>query len=216
MMTMRRVVVTGGAGFVGSHLTDLLAGSGADVLVVDDFRLGQKWHLEGALATGRVSVLEADVRSPAELRPVTDFEPDAVFHLAALHYLPYCDAHPQEAFDVNVLGLDAVLRVVRGSPLESLVFASSAAVYGFSDEPWKESGPLSPHGPYGISKWMGEQLLERFHADRPEIRAAGARLFNVYGPGDQPPRASRHHGGTAVPTGRSRSAISGRSATSSL
>ena len=110
---MDRVLVTGGAGFIGSHLVEALLDAGADVLVVDDFRLGRREHLENRSRDSRLTVLDGDIRSAADLRPVADFAPDTVFHLAALHFIPYCNAHPQEALDVNVLGLDAVIRAVR-------------------------------------------------------------------------------------------------------
>ena len=179
--------MTGGAGFIGSHLVDLLLDSGAAVLVVDDFSLGRREHLERAAATGRLTVLEADIRSETELRPVADFGPDAVFHMAALHFIPYCNAHPQQALDVNVLGLEAVIRAVRPAPLRSFVFPSSGAIYGFGDVRWPERAAARPDEIYGISKWMGEQVMAGFHADRPEVRTVVARLFNTYGPRETNP-----------------------------
>jgi UDP-glucose 4-epimerase len=184
---MERVVVTGGAGFIGSHLVESLLDTGAEVLVLDNFRLGRREHLGPALATGRVHVAEGDIREPADLRVVTDFAPDALFHMAALHFIPYCNAHPQEALDVNVLGLEAVIRAVRSVPLKTFVFPSSGAIYGFGDEPWPESAPSRPDEIYGISKWMGERIMAQFHADRPEVRTVVARLFNTYGPRETNP-----------------------------
>src|SRR6516165_9672752 len=184
---MDRVLVTGGAGFIGSHLVDSLAESGAEVLVVDDFRLGRHEHLEKTRLTGRLTVIDGDIRSAEDLRPVADFAPDTVFHMAALHFIPYCNAHPQEALDVNVLGLDTVIRAVRSAPLKAFVFPSSGAIYGFGDEPWSETAPARPDEIYGISKWMGEQIMGRFHADRPGLRTVVARLFNTYGPRETNP-----------------------------
>ena len=184
---MDRVLVTGGAGFIGSHLVDSLVDSGNDVLVVDDFSLGRREHLERASSAGRLTVVEGDIRSAADLRPVAEFAPDTVFHLAALHFIPYCNAHPQEALDVNVLGLDTVIRAVRRAPLETFVFPSTGAVYGFSDDPWPETAPVRPDEIYGISKWMGEQVMARFHEDRPGVRTVVARLFNTYGPRETNP-----------------------------
>ena len=184
---MDRVLVTGGAGFIGSHLVDSLLDSGADVLVVDDFRMGRREHLGSEGTASRLTVIEGDIRSAEDLRPVADFAPDTVFHMAALHFIPYCNAHPQEALDVNVLGLDAVIRAVRTAPLKSFVFPSSGAIYGFGDEPWPETAPARPDEIYGISKWMGEQIMGRFHADRPEARTVVARLFNTYGPRETNP-----------------------------
>lgn len=184
---MNRVVVTGGAGFIGSHLVEQLLDLGATVLVVDDFRLGKREHLEQAGPASRLTVAEGDIRSAEDLRQVTDFAPDTVFHMAALHFIPYCNAHPQEALDVNVLGLDTLLRALRPVPLKTFVFPSSGAIYGFSDDPWPETTPARPDEIYGISKWMGEQLMARTHADHPEVRTVVARLFNTYGPRETNP-----------------------------
>jgi UDP-glucose 4-epimerase len=184
---MDRVLVTGGAGFIGSHLVESLLESGADVLVVDDFRLGKREHLGDGGAGGRLTVIDGDVRSAGDLRPVAGFAPDTVFHMAALHFIPYCNAHPQEALDVNVLGLDAVIRAVRSAPLRAFVFPSSGAIYGFGNQPWPETAPARPDEIYGISKWMGEQVMAAFHADRPGLRTVVARLFNTYGPRETNP-----------------------------
>jgi UDP-glucose 4-epimerase len=184
---MERVVVTGGAGFIGSHLVESVLGSGASVLVVDDFRLGKQEHLEGARQTGRLTIIDGDIRSASDLRPIADFAPDTVFHMAALHFIPYCNAHPQEALDVNVLGLDALIRALHTAPLATFVFPSSGAIYGFGTNPWPETAAARPDEIYGISKWMGEQVMARLHEDQPELRTVVARLFNTYGPRETNP-----------------------------
>ena len=184
---MDRVLVTGGAGFIGSHLVETLLDSGAEVLVLDDFRLGRREHLGRAGSSGRLTVVEGDIRNAVDLAPVADFAPDTVFHLAALHFIPYCNAHPQEALDVNALGLDAVFRALRPAPLKAFVFASSGAIYGFGDDPWPETAPARPDEIYGMSKWLGEQAMARFHLDRPGVRTVVARLFNTYGPRETNP-----------------------------
>lgn len=166
---------------------DSLVGLGGDVLVVDDFSSGSREHLDRASSTGRLTVIEGDVRSAEDLRPLQDFAPDAVFHMAAVHCIPYCRLHPQEALDVNVLGLDAVIRAVRHAPLEIFVFGSSGTVYGFGSDPWPETAQARPAEVYAISKWMGEQVMARFHQDRPGVRTVLARIFNVYGPRETNP-----------------------------
>ena len=203
---MERVLVTGGAGFIGSHLVDSLLDSGRDVLVVDNFSLGRRGHLDRASSSGRLTVVDGDIRSKEDLRPVTDFAPDTVFHMAALHFIPYCNAHPDEALEVNVLGLDTVIRSVRGAPVQTFVFPSSGAIYGFADNPWPESAPPRPDEIYGISKWMGEQMMARFHDDRPDARTVIARLFNTYGPRETNPHVlpdimKRLHEGQVIELG---------------
>jgi UDP-glucose 4-epimerase len=184
---MERVLVTGGAGFIGSHLVDSLLDSGRDVLVVDNFSLGTRAHLDRSRAAGGLSVVAGDIRSMADLQPVADFAPDAVFHMAALHFIPYCNTHPAEALEINVLGLDTLIRSLRDAPVRTFVFPSSGAIYGFGDDPWSESAAPRPDEIYGISKWMGEQMMGRFHEDRPGVRAVIARLFNTYGPRETNP-----------------------------
>src|SRR5215472_17919479 len=203
---MERVLVTGGAGFIGSHLVESLLDSGTEVLVIDNFQLGKREHLGQGHSAGRVTVVEADIRNTGDLRPVADFAPDVIFHMAALHFIPYCNAHPAEALDVNVLGTDAVLRAARAAPLKTFVFPSSGAIYGFGDEPWRETAPARPDEIYGISKWMGERIMARLHADRPDVRTVVARLFNTYGPRETNPHVlpdimKRMHEGKTVELG---------------
>jgi UDP-glucose 4-epimerase len=203
---MERILVTGGAGFIGSHLVDSLLDSGNDVLVVDNFSLGRRAHLRHPGRPGTLTVIDGDIRSAADLRPVADFAPDTVFHMAALHFIPYCNAHPAEALDVNVLGLDMVIRAVRRSPVQTFVFPSSGAIYGFGDDPWPETAPPRPDEIYGISKWVGEQVMTRFHEDRPEVRTVIARLFNTYGPRETNPHVlpdimKRLHQGETIELG---------------
>lgn len=184
---MNRVLVTGGCGFIGSHLVESLLATGAEVMVVDDFRLATRERLTQAGARGGLTVIDGDVRNPGALRPLTGFAPDAVFHMAALHFVPYCTAHPQEALDVNVGGLDTLLCALGRAPLKTFVFPSSGAVYGFGADPWPETAPARPRDIYGMSKWLGEQIVMRFHQDRPEVRTVVARLFNTYGPRETNP-----------------------------
>jgi UDP-glucose 4-epimerase len=184
---MDRVLVTGGAGFIGSHLVESLLDSGAEVLVIDDFRLGRRAHLGHAERAGRLTVVHGDIRNAGDLRCVGEFQPDTVFHMAALHFIPYCAAHPAEALDVNVLGLESVLRALDQVSVNTFVFPSSGAIYGFGDDPWQETAPARPDEIYGLSKWMGERIMARFHDDRPEVRVVAARLFNTYGPRETNP-----------------------------
>jgi UDP-glucose 4-epimerase len=183
---LERVLATGGAGFIGSHLVDSLLDSGQEVLVVDNFSLGRREHLDRARASGRLTVVDGDIRSKEDLRPVADFAPDTVFHMAALHFIPYCNAHPAEALEVNVLGLDTVIRSVRGACVKTFVFPSSGAIYGFGTGRGQSPRPR-PDEVYGISKWIGEQVMARFHDDRPGARTVIARLFNTYGPRETNP-----------------------------
>jgi UDP-glucose 4-epimerase len=174
------VVVTGGDGFLGRPLVRELASYGAEVLVVDDGRLGR----EPAPTPPGGDRLWADFRSAEARGAIADFGPQTLFHLAAMHFVPQCDADPAGCLDTNVLGTERLLGTLRETGLESLVFCSSAVVYGFSDRPRKETDPLEPKHVYAQSKLLGEGLLRGLHEDRPGVRTVAARLFNLVGPGD--------------------------------
>lgn len=177
-----RVLVTGGAGFVGSHLTHELLARGATVDVLDNLFAGER-----RLVPDRATLHEVDLRSP-DLEAVVDArDPTVVVHLAALHYIPYCEDHPDETLTVNGMGTRRLLSALEGrGALRRVVFASSAAVYPPRDDPHAETDAPDPMDVYGRTKLLGEDLLELF-ASRTGVPAASARLFNVYGPDETNP-----------------------------
>lgn len=174
-----KVLITGGAGFIGSCLANELLQDDIDVLVFDNLSTGRLDHLP--CQHTRLLVVEGDIVDQVHLLQVMkDWSPDVVFHLAALHYIPYCNTHPRETLRVNVEGTQSVLEACGETGVQRVVFASSAAVYGISDEANRETDPPNPTDIYGVSKWFGEILLERFQRDS-GIACLAARLFNVYG-----------------------------------
>lgn len=178
----QRVLVTGGAGFVGSRFVSDLVNAGHDVHVVDDCSVGSADRLPAGATVDTV-----DVRS-RELEPVLQsFDPHVIVHLAALHYVPYCDEHPGETYDVNVLGTRTLLDAARTlDTLETVVNVSSAAVYPPIDGPLSEDVRPGPMDPYGKSKLVAEELVELF-GERSDVDTVSVRLFNVYGPGETNP-----------------------------
>jgi UDP-glucose 4-epimerase len=178
-----RALITGGAGFIGSRLRTELLDAGHEALVIDDLRLDHPRPAPHA----RLRVVIDSLGGDAAAEAVRDFAPDAVFHLAAIHYIPYTEAHPEETWQVNVDGTAWVLKVCEDLTPRAIVACSSAAVYGFSDEPLHEDSPFAPRGVYGETKIETERLLGSFAAAHPSVRVAAARLFNVYGPGDRNP-----------------------------
>jgi UDP-glucose 4-epimerase len=149
------------------------------VLVYDNFVTGSPDLLPPG--NSRLDVVEGDILDHERLLQVMlDWAPSVVIHLAALHYIPYCNAHPLETLRVNVEGTQSVLQASRQARVGRIVFASSAAVYGISDRANHESSPPAPTDIYGQSKWFGEILLDQFHQDS-GIACLAARLFNVYG-----------------------------------
>ena len=174
-----RVMVTGGAGFIGSCLVNELLLNDIDVLVFDNFSTGKKEFLP--IPHQGLKIVEGDiVDHPQLLQAAQAWQPDVVVHLAALHYIPYCNKHCRETIRVNVEGLQSVLEVCRACNVARIVFASSAAVYAISDEANQESNPPDPIDIYGLSKWFGERLLWQFHQET-GVSCLAAPLFNVYG-----------------------------------
>ncbi|HEU5331151.1 MAG TPA: NAD-dependent epimerase/dehydratase family protein [Actinocrinis sp.] len=179
---MMRCLVTGGCGFVGSALVSRLLAESCEVVVVDDLSRGARENL--GPHRDRVSVIRQDVTSGLS-RIFSSFQPQAVFHLAALHFIPECDADPAHCLQVNVDGTRSVLTAMaalRGPA--SLVLASSAAVYTPADAPHREQeDSLGPVDVYGYSKLWAEELATGFGA-RTGTGVGIARLFNVFGPGE--------------------------------
>lgn len=174
-----RSVVSGGCGFIGSALTRALVEAGDDVIVLDDLSVGRLALLpEGAV------LIEADICDSWWYDEIRSFEPDRIFHLAAMHFIPQCNAHPAATIRTNVLGTQSILTAARG--VQILVLASSAAVYGIGEESHRESEPLAPTDIYGLSKKMSEEAAALWSADTGTTCRA-ARLFNVYGPNETNP-----------------------------
>lgn len=176
-MKGRKVLVTGGAGFIGSHLCRHLLKEDAEILVVDNLFTGRKELLpEGC------DFVKLDIRSPKMREVIKKFDPDYVFHLAAIHYIPYCEARPEEAFDVNVIGTMNMLKGISDWSNKIFLFTSSAAVYPALSRPVSEDVEPSPIDVYGKTKLIGEELVKLTCKN-----AIIARIFNVYGRNDTNP-----------------------------
>jgi UDP-glucose 4-epimerase len=181
-----KVLVTGGAGFIGSHVVDALLEAGAEVHVVDDLSTGRPKNLDGALERG-AELHTADVTDEARIAHVTALaQPDVVLHLAA-----HIDARrsvDEPALDarVNVVGTAAVLEAARRAGARRVVLASTAAVYGKPEVvPTPEPGPVRPLTPYGASKAAAEAYLE-LYARLYGLSTLALRMANVYGPRQNP------------------------------
>lgn len=180
-----RILVTGGCGFVGSRLVRRLVDQGSDVVVVDDFSLGVPENLGPAL--GHAQIVGMDIRDGDPLRDAfAALRPQIVIHLAALHFIPACNADPKRCLDINVGGTQAVLDASAAASVDTVVLASTAAVYAPADDPHAEEATIGPDDVYGISKLVTEQIGELFHR-RTAISVGAARLFNVFGPGETNP-----------------------------
>ncbi len=173
---MEKVIVTGGAGFIGSHIVDALVDKGYEVHVIDDLSAGKK---ENVNAKAVLHVL--DIRDREKLAPVFH-DAKYVFHEAAVPRVQYSIEYPEETHDINVNGLLNVLEASRASGVKRLVFASSAAVYGEPDcLPISEDLPFAPLSPYAAHKCIGEVYL-KLYAQIYGLPTVSLRYFNVYGP----------------------------------
>lgn len=178
----RSVLVTGGCGFIGSHLVEVLAAGGARVAVLDNLQAG-KWSNLDAAGDG-VARVEGDVRDAAAVRAILDaHRPEVVFHLAANASVPGSVQDPVYDYEANASGTFVVLEALRqAGGCEKVVCASSGAVYGEPRSfPIVETDPLAPISPYGASKLCAE-VQARIYARVYESPAVLARIFNAYGP----------------------------------
>lgn len=178
-LSKRKVLIPGGAGFIGSHVTRLFAENQAEVLVADDLSFGKEEYVDD-----RAEFVEVDITTERFSEVVRRFDPNIVVNLAAIHFIPYCNEHPEEAFNVNVMGCRNVIRSsLELTDLEALLFASSAAVYPPRTGPNSEQSEANPTDIYGRSKLIGEDLCRLFQRDT-GVTTAALRLFNVYGPNE--------------------------------
>ena len=175
-----RVLITGGAGFIGSNLAKFLLEEGAKITIFDDFSTGSMWNIREIL--NYVTVVKGDIRDFESVKKAVA-DQDFVFHLAANASVPISTKNPRYDFEVNAFGtlnvLEALLNLGSKAPL---IFASSAAVYGEPKSiPIPEEYPLRPASPYGTSKLAGEVLCRTFcHVYG--LPTICFRYFNVYGP----------------------------------
>ena len=175
-----KYLVTGGAGFIGSHIARALLQQGADVRILDNFSSGRRENLAGL----DVDLIEGDLRDASRVTEAVRGV-DVIFHEAAFVSVPESMEKPQECFDVNVTGTSILFEAARRSGVKRVVIASSAAVYGDSTAmPLVEDTPLKQLSPYATSKRIDEMYAELF-TNQFGLEVAALRYFNVYGPREQ-------------------------------
>ena len=179
----KRILVIGGAGFIGSHVVaELLRTDVAQVVIFDNFARGRKSNIDDFLLDPRCEIFEdgGDIREIDVLNAAMK-NVDAVVHLAAM-WLLHCKDYPRTAFEVNIAGTFNVLEACVNNNIERLVYSSSASVYGDAVEvPMLETHPLNNRNFYGATKIAGEAMCRAFH-DRYGLSYVGLRYMNVYGP----------------------------------
>jgi UDP-glucose 4-epimerase len=178
---MRRVraIVTGGAGFIGSHVVDALVARGDEVVVVDSLASGKRENVHTA-----AELLERDIRDPLD-DVFGDLHPEAVFHLAAQADLRVAVERPHEDAEINVLGTVRVLEAARPHGAQVVFSSTGGAIYGECDGPAQETAPVHPVSPYGTSKLAGEEYIRTYNRLHGTVHVS-LRYGNVYGPRQDP------------------------------
>ena len=176
-----KILITGGSGFIGSHIVEHYQDKAEEIRVLDNLRTGYRHNLDGL----RHTFLEGSVTDRELVKQAVEGV-DYIFHLAALVSVPESMAKPGECVDINVHGLLNVLEEASGAGVKKLVFASSAAIYGDNPTvPKLETMVPEPKSPYAITKLDGEYYLEMFQREG-LLETAAIRFFNVFGPRQDP------------------------------
>jgi len=176
-----KTIVTGGAGFIGSHLSELLISQGHDVLVIDNRTSGSLNNLKHISQHPHFAFANVDIRDMQALQPLFDGV-DWVFHLAGLADIVPSIEMPEQYFSTNVSGTLNVLESARQSGVKRFLYAASSSSYGVPDSyPTSELSPIRPQYPYALTKYMGEEMVLHWSALY-DLPAVSLRLFNVFGP----------------------------------
>lgn len=178
---MKKYLVTGGAGFIGSHISRTLLENGNKVRILDNFSSGKRENLKGQ----DVEIIEGDLRDASRVAEAVK-SMDIIFHEAAFVSVPESMEKPLECLDINVAGTSILFEAARKAGVKRVVVASSAAVYGDSEAyPLSEETPLRQLSPYATSKRVDEMYAELF-TQQFGLEVAALRYFNVYGPRQRP------------------------------
>jgi UDP-glucose 4-epimerase len=180
----KRIFITGGAGFIGSAIVRQLGLSNNELMVFDDLSFGSRKFIDLPDANFR----EGNILDKQALRKaVKDFSPDQVIHLAAIHFIPYCNQHPFESANINISGTINLFEACKElDSLEKIFFASTAAVYPIVDHAIAETQERGPLDIYGLSKLTGEELCKQFNGET-GIPTIVCRFFNAFGPNETNP-----------------------------
>ena len=174
-----KALVTGGAGFIGSHLVDALIEKGNDIIVLDNFSTGRPQNLKHV--SDKIQLIECDISKPGDWQNKFKYV-KKVFHLAALADIVPSIENPDSYYQSNVNGTFNVLEACRKHNVKKIVYSASSSCYGIPDEyPTEETAEIRTQYPYALTKNLGEQLIMHW-GQLYEISAVSLRFFNVYGP----------------------------------
>lgn len=174
-------VVTGGAGFLGSHLVDYLVEKKHQVYVIDNFSTGHKDNIKHHLKNKKIRLIKKDILNlPNNLSCLKNC--DYAFHFAGLGDIVPSISHPEKYFKTNVYGTFKVLEILRSNKkLKKMVYAASSSCYGIAKVPTNEKNKIDPKYPYALTKYMGEQLVIHWNKIY-KMPINSVRIFNTYGP----------------------------------
>lgn len=173
-------LVTGGCGFIGSHIVDLLLAEGHTVRVIDNFTTGRLSNLEHQKKNQNLKIFQMDIRNKEEIEPVFE-KIDYVFHMAALADIVPSIQQPWEYYSSNVLGTYNVVECAKKAEVKKLIYAASSSCYGIPDEyPTNEHAEIRPQYPYALTKRLGEETVLHW-GQVYGLAVITLRLFNVYG-----------------------------------
>lgn len=181
---MSRVLVIGGAGFIGSALIDELQSCNYEIFVIDNLSFGNRKFIQ----IPDTHFFQLNILNQSELeQAIATINPNWIIHLAAIHFIPYCNQHPFESSNINIKGTMNVLQAARGlQQLDKLFFASTAAVYPICNHAIAESQQPEPMDIYGLTKLTGEHLAHQFHLQTATPTVIG-RFFNAFGTNETNP-----------------------------
>ena len=180
---MKKCLVTGGAGFIGSHIVERLAERGDTVRVLDNFSSGKKENLE--TVQDQIEIISGDLRNETDLKKAVKGI-DLIFHQAAFVSVPLSIEDPDQCFETNVAGTINLLSAAVKAQVKRVILASSAAVYGDNPAvPLVETAELDPLSPYAASKRVGE-IYTGIYSNLLDLEVVALRYFNVYGPKQNP------------------------------
>jgi UDP-glucose 4-epimerase len=179
--TTYRTLVTGGAGFIGSHLVDRLLADGHEVVILDNFSTGRMENIAHLQDNPKCTLHRVDIAAPDTITPLFEGV-DWVFHVAALADIVPSIQQPLNYHHANVNGTVSVLEAARNADVKRFIYVASSSCYGIPDTyPTPETAPIKPMYPYALTKYLGEQYVMHWHQIY-QMPCVSLRFFNVYGP----------------------------------
>lgn len=178
---MKKAIITGGCGFIGSHLTDRLLAEGYEVIVIDNMSTGRRKNLFHVEDDKHLTIVEADINDSEKITPYFE-NVDKVFHIAALADIVPSIEKPLDYYNSNVNGTMSVMEACRKHGIKRIIYAASSSCYGIPDNyPTPESAAIRPQYPYALTKYLGEEICMHW-AQVYKMNITSMRFFNVYGP----------------------------------